>query len=283
VAIQGPQGSGKTHLTRILQQQLSAPPHNFNIAVLSLDDLYLDHDGLVNLAKQNPDNILWAGRGQPGTHDVKLGDDILRRLFSINQDASSEVELPVFEKSLFGGEGDRLPSGDSRNPKITVPPRLDIIVLEGWCTGFSCLDEKTLEKRYDEYFSLSSEDSHQDDPFDRSFLKRSDLLAVNTVLRKYEDMWKWFSCFIQVKPPHTYLQVYNWRLEAEHKMKAANGGLGMTDEQVKRFVDRYVPGYLFWLDTIEKRNPDLPAANWSNNGLKLLIGENREYLGSETF
>jgi D-glycerate 3-kinase len=30
------------------------------------------------------------------------------------------------------------------------------------------------------------------------------------------------------------MQIYKWRLEAEHKMKEKNGGIGMTDEQVKR-------------------------------------------------
>jgi len=235
----------------------------------------------VTLAKQNPQNILWAGRGQPGTHDIKLGSDIFRQISSINQsDTHSEVELPVFEKSLYAGEGDRLPTGDPRNPKIKVPPRLDIVILEGWCTGFSSLNEATLVQRFEDYLSTSA---LENDPFERSILKKEDLLAVNQILREYEEMWKWFTCFIQIKPPHTYRQVYKWRLEAEHKMKAKNGGLGMTDEQIKRFVDRYVPGYLFFLDTIESRDPSLPAPTWLNSGLKLLIDENRECLGSEKF
>jgi D-glycerate 3-kinase len=205
VAIQGPQGSGKTHLTRILREQLSLPPHNLNIAVLSMDDLYLNHDCLVTLAKQYPENILWAGRGQPGTHDIKLGTNVLRELFSINQRNSSEVELPVFEKSLFDGEGDRLPDGDPRNPKIKVPPRLDIIILEGWCTGFSSLNEANLLQRFDKYMSHASEIALPDDPFDRPILRKDDLLAVNRTLRNYEEIWKWFSCFIQVTPLQSWI------------------------------------------------------------------------------
>ena len=30
----------------------------------------------------------------------------------------------------------------------------------------------------------------------------------------------------------SYNQVYKWRLEQEHYMKARNGGKGMTDDQV---------------------------------------------------
>lgn len=33
-------------------------------------------------------------------------------------------------------------------------------------------------------------------------------------------------------------------------MKARNGGKGMTDEQVKVFIDRYIPGYHFFGDGI---------------------------------
>lgn len=40
-------------------------------------------------------------------------------------------------------------------------------------------------------------------------------------------------------------------------MKARNGGKGMTDEQVKVFIDRYIPGYHFFGDgiTVGGMNP----------------------------
>jgi D-glycerate 3-kinase len=188
--------SGKTHLTRILQKELNSP-HDFQIAVLSIDDLYLDHDGLVN--------ILWTGRGQPGTHDIKLGANILQKLFLINQSHSAEVELPVFEKTLFNGEGDRLPSNDPRNPKIKIkaPPRLDIVIFEGWCTGFS-IDETSLINNLYKYLLSQTDGFDGTDLFDHSILKKDDLLAVNRALRDYDQMWKWFTCFIQVCEPIFY-------------------------------------------------------------------------------
>ena len=33
-----------------------------------------------------------------------------------------------------------------------------------------------------------------------------------------------------------YVPIYKWRLQQEHAMKAQNGGKGMTDEQVKKWV-----------------------------------------------
>src|SRR6201999_4284528 len=66
VLLQGPQGSGKTHLTTGLTRLLASDPHALRVASLSIDDLYLTHDELVALARANPHNTLWAGRGQPG-------------------------------------------------------------------------------------------------------------------------------------------------------------------------------------------------------------------------
>ena len=78
-------------------------------------------------------------------------------------------------------------------------------------------------------------------------------------------------------------------------MKARNGGKGMDDEQVRRcvwgkvlvfgqshtfrgrFVDRYVPGYVFFGDGV-RSNP-----SWRGRGLAVTVGENRQVLGVEHF
>ena len=58
----------------------------------------------------------------------------------------------------------------------------------------------------------------------------------------------------------------------------------MTDEQVVAFVDRYIPGYVYFGDGVQlgdiatgKRPP------WNGNGLQLVIDENREVVGSSEF
>jgi len=141
VAVQGPQGSGKTFLTSRLCEALASPPHSLSVAVLSIDDLYLPHAQLVAVAQANPENRLLQGRGQPGTHDVKLGTEILHRLKYVNEPEhghNAAVQIPSFDKSLFGGEGDRIEIGS------VVRPPIDVVILEGWCVDFIHLRVKRL-------------------------------------------------------------------------------------------------------------------------------------------
>ncbi|KAG6841370.1 hypothetical protein C0991_011710 [Blastosporella zonata] len=269
VAIQGPQGSGKSYLSAQLKQRLSQSPYALNVALLSIDDLYLPHDGLVHLANQLPPNPLWAGRGQPGTHDVKLGLEILRKL----RTRSEKVELPCFDKSLFNGEGDRLSAG------IVVDPPVDVIILEGWCVGFYPISSQELEARWNGVWREETARLNLPD------LNKLDLERVNETLSNYVELWSSFDTFIQIKPtpllkyPSEYSIIYKWRLQQEHNMKATNGGRGMSDEAVKGFVDRYIPGYVFFGDI----PPSFSAPRWAGRGLKLLIDDERQQLGVETF
>ncbi|KAG6920190.1 hypothetical protein DXG01_004959 [Tephrocybe rancida] len=270
VAIQGPQGSGKSYLSAQLKQRLSQPPYTLNVALLSIDDLYLPHDGLERLANQQPPNSLWAGRGQPGTHDVELGVEILRKL----RLRSDNVELPCFDKSLFKGEGDRLPSG------VVIDQPVDVVILEGWCVGFYPISSEELALRWDG--AWREETARLDLP---DFVTKTDLVRVNETLKGYVQLWSYFDTFIQIKPapvlefPSKHSIVYKWRLQQEHNMKAANGGRGMSDEAVKAFVDRYIPGYVFFGDI----PPPSVTPRWTGRSLRLLIDEERRQLGVETF
>ncbi|KAH0588787.1 hypothetical protein J132_05891 [Termitomyces sp. J132] len=269
VAIQGPQGSGKSYLSAQLKQRLSQPPHSLNVALFSIDDLYLPHDGLVHLATQEPPNPLWAGRGQPGTHDVKLGVEIIRKLRS----RCKSVELPCFDKSLFDGEGDRLPSG------AVIDSPVNVVILEGWCVGFYPISPEELSVRWNGIWREEIAKLNLPD-----FLTKFDLERVNESLKDYTELWSHFDIFIQIKPvpvqsyPSQYSIVYKWRLQQEHNMKADNGGRGMSDEAVKAFVDRYIPGYVFFGDI-----PPFPTRpTWLGKSLKLLIDDERRQLGVET-
>jgi D-glycerate 3-kinase len=188
VAVQGPQGSGKTYISAQLKALLSSPPHSLNVAVLSIDDLYLPHHGLATLAADHPDNPLWNGRGQPGTHDVKYGERLLSQLKS----QSDVVELPRFDKSLFDGEGDRLPMGLS-DATIVRPP-VHIVILEGWCVGFNSISLEDLHRKWagawqEERANLGLSDA----------VKETDIISVNDTLKEYEQrLWSFFDIFIQV-------------------------------------------------------------------------------------
>lgn len=111
---------------------------------------------------------------------------------------------------------------------------------------------------------------------------------------------------IKIKPveSHPYDYIYKWRLQQEHDMKARNGGKGMSDQQVEkcvcllhhgsvpdlfdlRFVDRYIPGYVFFGDGVTQGGLDEHGTHqtppWIGNGLCIQIGESREVVDVSTF
>ncbi|KAJ3519881.1 hypothetical protein NM688_g9240 [Phlebia brevispora] len=279
VAVQGPQGSGKTYLTSRLRELLTSEPHSLSVVVLSIDDLYLRHEELVALAKAHPENRLLHGRGQPGTHDVQLGADILTALQHINEDGvGKSVEIPSFDKSLFGGEGDRVEHG------TVVKGPVDVVALEGWCVGFYPSTQEEIARRWQLPVPGLGEDF-----FGSRGFRQEDVLDVNERLKAYVEWWKFFDVFIQIKPveSHPYDYIYVWRLQQEHHMKSLNGGKGMTDDQVSKFVDRYIPGYIFFGDGIVKGGEDESARSirppWLGNGLSIQIGEKRDVLKVDSF
>ena len=190
VAIQGPQGCGKTYLTSQLHEVLQSPPHSLSVAILSIDDLYLPYTELVSLAEAHPTNALLQGRGLPGTHDVKLAKQILRDLQHINEPSSEgalrEVALPSFDKSLHGGAGDRVPS------TVAIRPTVDVVVMEGWCVGFQPTTVEEIEKRWDEPIKGLE---HR---LSMSNYRKKDILEVNGKLKEYVDLWDRFTVCIQV-------------------------------------------------------------------------------------
>ncbi|KAF8583823.1 P-loop containing nucleoside triphosphate hydrolase protein [Ramaria rubella] len=285
VAVQGPQGSGKTHLTRSLVSILSEPPHSLRLAVLSVDDLYLTHDELVRLATENSENPLWRGRGQPGTHDLTLGADILKRLRDLNATRSgatstSQVVLPGFDKSKFNGEGDRAEKG------IVVNAPIDVVVLEGWCMGFYPLTREELDTKWESVRIQAKTSSESIVQRSMMGIRKEHLQTVNEALRGYVKQWyEYFDVFVQIQPPaHApYEYIYTWRLQQEHYMKAINGGIGMSDEQIQSFVDRYIPGYVFFGLGVTKGGTAEGEPRWKNKGIRITIDQKRQVVGTENF
>ncbi|GAA5862373.1 hypothetical protein JCM8547_007619 [Rhodosporidiobolus lusitaniae] len=284
VGVQGPQGSGKSYLASLLPSALSSPSHgSLRTATLSLDDLYLPHSGLASVAQQYAGNALLKGRGQAGTHDLPLGLSVLRALKSGGSEA---VEIPVFEKSLHGGEGDRLEK--SKWVKVENPSAVDVVVLEGWMLGFRPVSAHSSSSLAELYSAAKaapdSEETKQKLGIDYAppFLlehKLEDLQQVEELLKGYEELWSEVDVAVQIKPEKMGY-VWEWRLEQEHNMKAKNGGIGMTDEQVKNFIARYMPGYELWLPGLSA--PASTSSSWTGgNGLRVVIGKKREVSRAE--
>lgn len=183
VGVQGPQGSGKTFLTTLLRDELISPPHDLSVALISLDDLYLPHSQLIRVANEHLHNPLLQGRGLPGTHDVPLGTKTLNSLRRINEPGpEGTVSIPIFDKSLHAGSGDRV-------KQTTVVNRpLDVIIMEGWCIGFHPIPAETIEERYTSNGSSRSSFAY----------RKEDVYEINELLRPYVNWWSTFDTLIQV-------------------------------------------------------------------------------------
>ncbi|KAG9085451.1 hypothetical protein FRC06_003597, partial [Ceratobasidium sp. 370] len=201
VGFQGPQGCGKTTLTSQTKAALQALPTPINAVVFSIDDLYLPYSGLTELARAHPNNALLNGRGQPGTHDPVLGNNILEQLAHINE-KGGEVNLPMFDKSAYGGYGDR-------SEEVVVP-----------------LEDEELKRRYGSPADTTGGAGSRSAPPlhpQKHVLFRFPGFHMGVLILWLEQL--------QLVPENLHY-VFEWRLQQEHAMKLENGGRGMTDEQV---------------------------------------------------
>uniref|UniRef100_A0ACD5H1B9 Uncharacterized protein n=1 Tax=Desertifilum tharense IPPAS B-1220 TaxID=1781255 RepID=A0ACD5H1B9_9CYAN len=126
--ILGSQGTGKSTLAAILQLILAEL--GYSSLSLSLDDLYKTYRDRQHLQQQDP---RWRWREPPGTHDVELGIAVLDAL----RQGETEVEVPRFDKSAYGGAGDRA------QPQRVSP--VDIVLFEGWFVGVRAIDPAAFE------------------------------------------------------------------------------------------------------------------------------------------
>ena len=113
-------GTGKTTLGKWLES--ISLKLNFKIAVISIDDFYLPSQEMKLAIKNNPWGV---SRGFPGSHSVKLMYEKL-----LNWKNSGELSVPVFDKSLRNGLGDR------SHWRFDNP---DLLIIEGWFLGIEPL------------------------------------------------------------------------------------------------------------------------------------------------
>ena len=206
--ISGGQGVGKTTLTKILQLILKSLGHR--TAVLSVDDLYLTYAQRQVLQQQDP-RLIW--RGPPGTHDVELGMKTLRDMKEVA--AGGQVSVPQFDKSLYGGQGDR-------TTPLTMPAPT-ILLFEGWLVGTRPLADAFFTKEPTDLPTpiLTSAD--------RAFARES-----NRRLQDYLPLWALLDSLIVLNPVD-YRLSQRWRQEAERSMKAT-GRAGLSDPEIADFV-----------------------------------------------
>ncbi len=211
LALNGPVGAGKSTLARCLSAL--GPELALRLAVASIDDAYLPWQERCRVLAGNPFKV---SRVPPGSHDTAL---LTARLASWK--AGGSLELPRFDKTLRGGEGDRC--GESCH-------QADAVVLEGWLLGCRSLGSS---------LAAMLEQSEQNpalarlSPQERLWLPRWD-----QALQQYaplgdpahglvDELWV-------LHPSHWSLPL-RWRLQAEARQRAT-GGATLTAPAVAAIV-----------------------------------------------
>lgn len=246
VGISAPQGCGKTTIVECLTATFKAL--GIASASVSIDDFYLTRAEQVALAARDPDNPLLQLRGNAGSHDVALGTRTLDALRGLTS-AGDEARIPRYDKSSFSGKGDRCPEEDWES----VRGPLDVVLFEGWMLGFTAVGAE------------------------RASAVSPSLVEVDRHLAAYREAWDsrvdaWV--VVQVGSPEW---VFEWRLQAEHRMRAT-GKAGMTDQEVRDFCERFQPAYRLYLPGLYEKGPTTAS---SGKLLRLRIGQDRTLLSTE--
>lgn len=134
------------------------------------------------------------------------------------------VGLPSFDKSAHSGFGDRGSSTPLSEP-------LDLFLLEGWCINTSSAETSLLAERHPTAPIASRHSFASLEQINEGFKELEAVLDKKVDRRVTLDApWEW---------------VYEWRIEQEEKLIQERGS-GMTEDEVRAFVDRYMPVYECW-------------------------------------
>ena len=194
-------GTGKTTLGKWLEA--ISLKLNFKISVISIDDFYLPSDEMKLAIKNNPWNV---SRGFPGSHSVNLMHEKL-----LNWKINGDLNVPVFDKSLRNGLGDR------SHWRVDSP---DLLILEGWFLG---IEPITNEVNYQ--YENSSDLTPQESSY-RSNIQNN--------LCNYLDTWSLIDKIWHLKPmKFEYMNIWKTNQEKEMFVKKGNA---LKDEKLSNFL-----------------------------------------------
>ena len=224
VGVSGSQASGKTTIARILRWALERGGRR--VVAMSIDDLYLSWSARRSLQAAHPDNPYYqVSRGNPGTHDIALGVEVINALRAAGPDTVTAI--PAFDKAEHDGKGDLLPRASW--PRVTGRP--DVFILEGWCVGLRRLPAETIERLIANVPEALAYRRAQDPTGRHGAL-------VNDRLTEYEPLFDLIDHLVFLKIPHVG-KIVEWRTKQERELRAQRGS-GMTDAQVAAFIGPYL-------------------------------------------
>ena len=176
---------------------------NFKISVISIDDFYLPSDEMKLVIKNNPWNV---SRGFPGSHSVNLMFEKLS-----NWKTDGELNVPVFDKSLRNGLGDRS-HWRSDNP--------DLLIIEGWFLGVEPLSMDI----NDQSMSLVNISPHES-----LYIK-----DIQKNLYDYLDIWSLIDNIWHLKPLK-FEYMNKWKSNQEKDMFLQKGN-ALQNENLYNFL-----------------------------------------------
>ena len=194
-------GTGKTTLGKWLEA--ISLKLNFKIAVISIDDFYLPSDEMKLAIKNNPWNV---SRGFPGSHSVKLMHEKL-----LNWKINGELNVPVFDKSLRNGLGDR------SHWRLDNP---DLLIIEGWFLGIEPYSFVVNDQIINSEELSSNEATYR--------------LIIQDNLIQYLDVWSLIDNIWHLKPlKFEYMNLWKSNQEKEMLLKRGNA---LKDEKLSNFL-----------------------------------------------
>lgn len=216
VGLNGAQGSGKSTLSRLLQDILVSE-FGLRSAGFSLDDLYLTRGERQRLA--GTVHPLLATRGVPGTHDVALGMRTIQALKKAGE--GDEVPIPAFDK----GRDDRCPEDEWTKWRGEA----DLVIFEGWCVGAVPQPENALAEPVNELERREDRDSSW-----RRWVNRQ-------LAEGYAALFAELDLLIMLQVPGME-SVFRWRRRQERQLAGKKGrdlSRVMDDEALRRFIMHY--------------------------------------------
>jgi len=194
-------GTGKTTLGKWLEA--ISVKLNFKIAVISIDDFYLPSDEMFFAIKNNPWNV---SRGFPGSHSVNLMYEKL-----LNWKINGNLNVPVFDKSLRNGLGDR------SHWRSDEP---DLLILEGWFLGIEPLSIGINEQIMNSSVFSTQETAYR--------------IKIQKNLKKYLEVWNLVDNIWHLKPlKFEYMNIWKSNQEKEMFLKK---GTALQDQNLNNFL-----------------------------------------------
>ena len=213
IGLSGGQGAGKSTITGILKLILRKR-YGLNICVFSIDDFYKTKNERLKMSKKK--HPLFITRGVPGTHDITLINQTIRKL---RQKKFKTVLIPKFDKS----KDDRLRK--NKWQKVKIKP--DIIIFEGWCVG------ATHQKKTE----LKKPQNLIEKKYDINLKWRT--MVNNLIKKRYKNLFNKIDKLVYLKVPH-FNYIIKWRWLQEQKMKlTTKNKKTMSKTQIKEFIMFY--------------------------------------------